>query len=295
MIHNIDPVLVQLGPLSIRYYGVMYALGIISAYLVAQHFFRRKGKPDWILEKLIIWTVIGLVLGAHFGHLLFYEPEAFINNPIRILELGKGLASHGGFVGVILAVWLFTRKNKLNFAEYCDVFAVAGSLVVPFIRLGNFFNSEIIGRKTDSLFGIAFARLPENRNADGTVKAIEELTYRHPSQLYEALLGMIIIAVMIILFKKFYNRVKHGTMFWLFVMMYFSTRFLIEFVKEYQALNAGLTMGQWLSIPLVLLGVVMFIWKKYYRLLPEAEARPRLSDKEWKALMEKHKAEAKKK
>lgn len=282
MIHNIDPVLVQLGPLSIRYYGVMYAIGIISAYLVAQYFFRRKGNPDWILEKLIIWTIIGLVLGAHFGHLLFYEPEAFFKNPIRILELGKGLASHGGFLGVILAVWLFTRKHKLNFAEYCDVFAVAGSLVVPFIRFGNFFNSEIVGRKTDFFLGIVFKRRGED-------------FARHPSQLYEALLGIIIIAVLFFLYRKYYHRVKHGTMFWLFVIMYFTTRFLIEFVKEYQTLQAGFTMGQWLSLPLVLLGIAAFIWKKYYRLLPEEEARPRLSESEWKALLEKHKAESGKK
>lgn len=296
-IHNIDPVLFELGPISIRYYGALYAIGIMSGFFICQYFMRRRGYSDDIFNKLIIYLVVGLILGAHFGHLFFYEPESLIKNPIRIIQLGKGLASHGGFAGAIIALFLFRRRMKkmadlpaaakkgwkparlnfdygqasaISYLEYTDVITIGGALLVPFIRLGNFFNSEIIGRivSKDFPLAIAFRRTMENRG-----RSEADLIWRHPSQLYEMAAGILIFLLLFFLYKKLQRRIQDGTIFFSFVFLYFLSRFLIEFVKEYQALPSSfpLTMGQILSLPLIIFGVVMFIWKKSYKLKAEAQ------------------------
>ncbi|MCK5268801.1 MAG: prolipoprotein diacylglyceryl transferase [Spirochaetes bacterium] len=264
LIQNINPVMLEIanlpivGTISLRYYGVLYALGIITAFLICRSFFRKKNYPDEIFEKLIVYVVIGLILGAHFVHLIFYEPASIFNNPIRIIQLGKGLASHGGLLGTLVAVYIFTKKRKLKFWEFLDTITIGGALMVPFIRLGNFFNSEIYGRVTDSPLGVIF-------------KIRGETQPRHPSQLYEMMVGILIFLFLYFFYKKNYKRIKHGTMFYLFLIMYFITRFLLEFVKEYQAVSASFpfTMGQMLSVPLIIIGIYVFIKKKYYKLNPD--------------------------
>lgn len=254
-IHNIDPEFLKLGPITIRYYGLLFGTGIFAAYFIARKFFRLKNHPDAMLDKLLIYLIIGLVLGAHFVHLAFYEPKAFIDNPIRIIQVGSGLASHGGFLGAIIGLYLFSRKHKINFWEYADVLAVGGSIVGIFIRLGNFFNSEIYGRATDLPLGVVFQRRGETLP-------------RHPSQLYEMAIGIVIFLILYFFYKKYYTRVKDGMMLYSFVILYFTTRFFIEYVKEYQVLNSSFpfTMGQLLSAPLVLFGFFIFYKKDYFHL-----------------------------
>ena len=307
LIHNIDPVLLKIsslpliGTLEIRYYGVLYAIGIASGYFMTQSFFKKRGYSEDIFSKLILYIIAGLILGAHYGHILFYEPESIINNPIRLLQLGKGLASHGGFIGAIIALFLFKRRMakgepsklwtkfagkkdrdakpfdyktaaKISFFEYTDLITIGGALLVPFIRFGNFFNSEIVGRviskingKPTAPFAIAFKRLRENHG-----KLDNELIWRHPSQLYEMVIGIAIFLTLFFFFRKYYDRIKNGTIFFGFIILYFTSRFLIEYVKEYQALSTAFpfTMGQMLSIPLVLLGIFMFVKFKFYKLDP---------------------------
>jgi len=258
MIWNIDPILVTIGPISIRYYGLLYALGIMTGYLIARSFFRKKGFKDEIFDKLMIYIIVGLVLGAHLGHLVFYEPSAFINNPIRILQIGKGLASHGGIIGVIIAIWIFTRKRKeIRFLDLCDVISIGGSILVPFIRLGNFFNSEIYGRATDLPFAIVFKR--------------RDNIPRHPTQFYEMILGLGIFFFIYYYYKKNMTRLKEGAIFLQFSMLFFTTRFLIEYFKEYQAVSSSFpfTMGQILSLPLAIAAFIIYFKGGYNKLKPE--------------------------
>ncbi len=258
-VQNIDPELLKIGPISIRYYGVCYATGIYTAYLIARHFYRKKGYPDEILDKMLLWIVIGLILGAHFFHLIFYEPQGLLSFK-RIISLGTGLASHGGLLGTFLAMYIFCKRNKLKFWEQTDLITVGGSALAPFIRLGNFFNSEIYGRPTDLPWGVIFKQ-----------RGLTEP--RHPSQIYELLINLAIAILLFMIYKKYWKRIKSGGMFFLFLLLYFVTRFLIEYVKEYQALSSSfpLTMGQILSIPFVILSIVVLIKGRYYKLLDPSE------------------------
>jgi len=304
-IHNIDPVLLKIyslplvGTIEIRYYGVLYAVGIMCGFFMIQSLFKRKGYSEEICSRLVLYIILGLILGAHYTHIIFYEPQSIFNNPIRLLQLGRGLSSHGGFIGAIIALIFFRRRMqkgepsrigkllagktkqgvrpfdyttaaKISSLEYLDMITIGGALLVPFIRLGNFFNSEIVGRIIprvngipDSPFAVAFKRLRENYG-----KLKNELIYRHPSQLYEMILGIAIFLVLFFFFRKFHARIKHGTIFSGFTILYFTSRFMIEYIKEYQIVSAAFpfTMGQMLSIPLVLLGAFMYIKKKYYQL-----------------------------
>ncbi len=262
MIWDINPILLTIGPVSIRYYGLLYALGIMTGYLISRSFLRRKGFKDEIFDKLMLYIIVGLVLGAHLGHLVFYEPASFINNPIRIFQIGKGLASHGGIIGVIIAIWAFTRKRKgLRFLDFCDVVSVGGSILVPFIRLGNFFNSEIYGRATNSPFAVIFKR--------------RDNIPRHPTQFYEMIIGLSIFFFIYYYYKKNLDRLKEGAIFLIFSMLFFTTRFLIEYLKEYQAIspNFPLTMGQLLSLPLAIAAFIIYFKGGFNKLAPETDKK----------------------
>ncbi len=247
---NLDPVLLDLGPLEIRYYGLFFALGLFFAYTLARHMAKQKKLSLDKLDTLVVYLIAGLILGARFGHILFYSLDYYMANPEQILQIWNGgLSSHGAAIGVLLAYGLFLLQNKkIKFFDYADIIAIVTTIPVIFVRMGNFFNSEIVGRVAENLpWAVTFER-------------VDQLP-RHPSQIYESLLGVLILAVLYPLWKKKHKSAKPGYFAGLFFILYFGTRFLVEFVKEYP-LHSGLTTGQWLSIPFVAIGLWILFTRK---------------------------------
>ena len=265
---NIDPVIVKFTiPIinfeaQLRYYGILFGLGILTAYFISRSFFRKWGYKDEIIDKLLLYLVFFIVITAHLVHLIFYEPSAFTNPDRwhRIYEVGMGLASHGGFLGGLIGLWVFKKVHPeydIPYLKYADILFVGGSVFPAFVRTGNFFNSEIYGRATDVPWAVVFLR--------------RDSIPRHPSQIYEMIVGIIIFIIIYKFYKKNYRRVKYGTVTTMFIVLYFTTRFFLEYFKEYQFLSPSfpLTMGQLLSIPLIIIGLYILFVKKYYQLLPD--------------------------
>lgn len=250
MIWNTDPVLLDLGFLELRYYGILFATGILLAYYTAKKLYSVRGLDPKHLDGMLIYIVVSMVLGAHFAHLIFYEPSAFIDNPKRIFEVGKGLASHGGFVGAVFGHWLYVKRHKQNFYELIDPVTPGAGILAITIRLGNFFNHEILGAPSNVPWAVTFMRSGEANPVP-----------RHPSQLYESFTGLILFVTFYFLYKKYGKEKAPGFFFYWFIIAYFATRFLIEFLKERQSEFTSfvqfLTMGQWLSLPMILFAAYM--------------------------------------
>lgn len=251
---NVDPILVQLGPVTLHWYGLLFVGGFLLGFRVMQWICQREGYPTEPLESLLLYMFAGAIIGARLAHVLFYDPEFYFAHPIEILKIWHGgLASHGGTVGVIIAIWLFLRKYPQNgLLWWLDRLVIPTALTACFIRLGNFMNSEIVGLPTGGNWGVVFAR-------------IDNLP-RHPVQLYEAFSYLAIFILLFWLYRRNAMKAK-GFSFGLFMILVFGSRFLLEFVKTPQAsYEAGnmLTVGQWLSIPFVLLGI-FFVWRSRYR------------------------------
>lgn len=270
--------------LEIRYYGLFFAIGLLGGARAFPDYFERWGFPRKHGEALTLWTPIAMLLGAHFVHLIFYETESILNNPIRIIQLGSGLASHGGGLGAILAVLFFARRHKVDALSYMDAGMCGATWVIPWVRVGNFFNSEIVGRAWDGPWAIAFPRHDcrelgfselADRGAEGlfcvatrdgeiVAERIMEPLFRHPSQVYEAVLGFLMLGIAIYLKNKWANRLRPGAVLFILLAYYFTTRFFIEYTKEYQTLadSFPLTMGQCLSLPIVLVSLYMLLFSK---------------------------------
>lgn len=242
---NVDPVIFKLfGLLEVRYYSLLFAFGLFFALNRVSAFMIQEKYPEEYPEKIFLYIVIFLILGAHFVHLIFYEPGS-LTNWKRIISLGSGLASHGGVLGSLFGLWLFCRLNQLALAQFLqitDMVAAVVGVTGGCIRLGNFFNSEIIGRVTDVPWAITFLKVDHHP--------------RHPAQLYESIALFAMAAFFYPLYKQQKERRRPGFFMFLFLCIYFIIRFLVEFVKEYQSefvqSSATLTMGQWLSLPVVL-------------------------------------------
>ena len=260
---NIDPVALDLGFFQIRWYGICFMLGLLLGAMELPRALKRRGLPEEHGSSLTVWVPIGMILGAHLVHLAFYEPRSFIDNPRRIIEIGLGLASHGGGLGVIIATYLFTRKHKADFHQYLDVVMTGAVFVIPAVRIGNFFNSEIYGRVTDVPWGVIFKRHHFTQP-------------RHPSQLYEALIGFALLGLTIFLEHKRKGRLRSGALFYTIVTLYFITRVLIEWVKEYQVLTPSFpfTMGQLLSLPFILFCGYMALFSKKHNVLHPPDPAP---------------------
>jgi len=262
-IWNTDPEIVNLfDTISLRYYSLLFAGGLALGYVVAKRFFIEDGFIEEDIEKLALWTFIATVLGARIGHCLFYEPEYYLSRPLEMIlpisiDNGKvsftgfqGLASHGGIFGVFLAIWWFARKSGKPIFGILDKISIGGALAAIFIRLGNFMNSEIIGKATGGDYGVVFQR----------VDAIP----RHPAQLYESFSYLLIFCLIFYLYKKRKAQFEPGFIFGLFFTLLFVARFIIEFFKENQVGfedGMALNMGQWLSVPGIIIGVVMMFIK----------------------------------
>ena len=260
---NVDPEIFSLGELSIRWYGLLFATAFLSGYLVFTRYLATGRLNSEMMDQLLIYIAVGTVLGARLGHCFFYEPEYFLKNPVEIIKIWRGgLASHGAAIGILLSLWIYVRKNKLSFLWMIDRIVIIVALGGAFIRLGNLFNSEIYGGPTSLPWGIEFVR---DKVYDPITGAVLPTVASHPTQLYEALSYFLIFGVLLTFYRKNYTKVRDGFIFGVFMIMLFSARFFIEFVKNDQVgFESGMTlnMGQWLSLPFIIAGVLMIIWTK---------------------------------
>jgi prolipoprotein diacylglyceryl transferase len=250
---DISPEIFRVGPLAVRWYGLLFALGFIIGYELFQWFFKIEKKNIKDIDKLTIVMIIATVVGARLGHCFFYEPQYYLANPIEILMIWKGgLASHGAAIGILLGIWIFVLQNKqYKMMWILDRLVIAIALSGALIRLGNFFNSEILGLASDSSFAIIFASIDQ--------------TPRHPVQLYEAFSYLLIFAYLLFVYNRHRIQLPAGRLFGAFLTLVFSARFVLEYFKEFQTSLENdmiLRMGQVLSIPFVLVG--LYFWIKSY-------------------------------
>ena len=265
---DVDPILFHYPewlPLpggGIRYYSLLYMLVFLGGYKLLDWQIKRAGGKEEDASDFITYGVIAVLGGARFGHVFFYEwdrlVETFTDDPTWILRIWEGgLASHGATIGLILAMWLFTKRRNQSFVEGCDRFSFAAALGAILVRVGNWFNSEIVGRHTDGTWGVMFPRF------DGYTAP----PLRHPSQLYEVFLGCVVFAALYIADRAFGKEKRpRGLLISIFFTLYFMGRFLVEYFKEHQSdglameahdiLEGPLTTGQLLSIPLVIAGLI---------------------------------------
>jgi prolipoprotein diacylglyceryl transferase len=247
---DVHPELFNLGPISVRWYGLLFATAFIVGYKIMQWIYKREGKPESEVEQLAIYMILGTVIGARLGHCLFYSPGYYLSNPLEILMVWKGgLASHGATIGILIALYLYTKKKKENILWLLDRIVIVTAIGGASVRFGNLFNSEIIGKATDVPWAFIFT-------------SVDDIP-RHPAQLYESIAYIILFFILLFLYIKKWKQLNRGFLFGLFLILLFSSRFFIEFYKENQSgFEAGmlLNMGQVLSIPFIITGVI-FIFR----------------------------------
>jgi phosphatidylglycerol:prolipoprotein diacylglycerol transferase len=234
-----------IGPIQIRYYGLLFAGAFMAGYLLELRLFRDAGRSQEELEQLLTTMLIATVIGARLGHVIFYDLGFYLRNPSEILAIWHGgLASHGAAIGIILAMYWFANKHRnMDFLWLADRVVVAVAIGGAFIRTGNFFNSEIVGQVTHVPWAVVFERM--------------DMLPRHPTMLYEAVLCLVVLAVLWAIYRKYNSNPPKGAMFGTFLVMLFGGRFLLEYTKIPQAGFAAdwvINMGQILSIPLVAVG-----------------------------------------
>ncbi|MEQ8245003.1 prolipoprotein diacylglyceryl transferase [Fulvivirga sp.] len=245
----------------LRWYGLFWAIGILLAIQVMQHLYKKEGFAIADLDKLVIYLILGIIIGARFGHILFYDPVYYWHNPIEILPISlkpgfhftglAGLASHGGVLGGLLALYLYTRKYKKDFLWILDRLVIVGPLLGGFIRLGNLMNSEILGTPTQLPWAFVFSRI--------------DLVPRHPAQLYEAIFYLLTSLILCKMWKSRKWQEHKGFLFGMGFTLIFVQRFLIEFVKEDQVAFEGslwLNMGQTLSLFMIAFGIGLMFWSQ---------------------------------
>lgn len=260
---DFNPEIFSIGNHAVRWYGVMFALAFLTGYWIFKRYLRSDKLTVEMLDALLIYIAVGGVIGARLGHCLFYEPDYYLKHPLEIFKIWKGgLASHGGIIGLFLALWLYIRKYKIPFLWLIDRIAIVVALGNAFIRIGNFFNSEIYGLPTNLPWGVEFVR---DRLYDSSTGALLPTVARHPTQLYEALSYILIFIASFAFYRRKNMEVRDGFIFSVSMIAQFSARFLIEFVKNDQvAFEAGMkfNMGQLLSLPFIFAGIGLIVWTK---------------------------------
>ena len=250
---DFDPVMISLGSLEIRYYGLMWALALLLGGWFFGNFCKREKLSPELADSIFVFGALATVIGARVGHCLFYEPGYYLLKPWTIITeiRNGGMASHGAAIGLLIGLWLFSRKNKMPYIWSLDRIMIPVGIGGAIVRFGNLFNSEIIGCVTDVPWGFKFVRLFPG-------VPVENIPVQHPTQLYEAICYVATFAVLAYLYyAKDLGRKRPGLLFGVGLQGIFLTRFCIEFVKlEQEAFEKGmaLDMGQLLSIPFILLG-----------------------------------------
>lgn len=260
---NPDLVAFSLGPIEVRWYSLMWCIGLALAYYVVYRLYKKQGIPEEKFDPLFLYCFVGILVGARLGHCLLYEPEYFLAHPmemflpIRYDQAGDwhftgyaGLASHGGTAGIILALWLYVKRTKVNFIRVIDNIGIATPITACCIRLGNLMNSEIVGKYTGGDYGFVFERLGDTAP-------------RHPGQLYEAIAYFVFFLVGLALYKKWPKKVGSGFYFGFCLTSIFAFRLFVEMFKEVQepweldmVASIGLNQGQLLSIPFIIIGLI---------------------------------------
>ncbi|MBU1690374.1 MAG: prolipoprotein diacylglyceryl transferase [Gammaproteobacteria bacterium] len=253
LIHpQFDAVALHLGPLAIRWYGLMYLLAFALFLLLGRQRVKAGPQPGWDvrqLDDLLFYGVLGVVLGGRLGYVLFYQPAHFLAHPLEIFSVWQGgMAFHGGFLGVLVAMWLFARKTGKSWLAITDFIAPLVPLGLGAGRIGNFINGELWGRPSDMPWAVVFPQI--------------DSVARHPSQLYQfALEGLALFALLWLFSSK---PRPTGAVSGLFLIGYGSFRFLVEYTREPDSflglLALNLSMGQWLSLPMIVAGVIMLRW-----------------------------------
>ena len=250
---DVQPVIFHLGPLAIRWYSLGWILAFALGFLLVQRTYRKEGKPEKDLETILLYMILGALIGARLGHCFFYRPDYYLANPLEIIAFWKGfqgLSSHGGAIGILVSLFIFSRRHPDQpHLWLLDRIAAPTALGGFFIRMGNLMNSEILGLPTDVPWAMVFVRV--------------DAFPRHPAQLYEALAYATIFVILFLLQQRKGATLATGTLTGAFLALVFSARIAIEFVKERHAafeMGLPLSMGQILSIPLVLAGLALIWW-----------------------------------
>lgn len=251
---NISPEIFKIGPIAVRWYGLLFVSSFVVGFYLMKKIFEREGYNVQMLDKLTMYMMISTLIGARLGHCLFYQPEYYLVHPLEILKIWEGgLASHGAAIAIILGMYIFTLKHKeFRFFWLIDRIVILVALSGFFIRMGNLMNSEIIGKITDVPWAFIFDKL-----------APYELGPRHPAQIYEAICYLVLFFFLWRYYQKNLGKFKEGTIFSIFLIALFSIRFFIEFVKEPQVgfeHRLFLNMGQLLSLPFIAVGIVLFFY-----------------------------------
>jgi phosphatidylglycerol:prolipoprotein diacylglycerol transferase len=257
-----DPVAIQIGPVAVRWYGLMYLVGFVGGLLLGRVRAKRVGWSYRDLDDLLFYCVLGTILGGRLGYVLFYKLGEYLYDPVRIFYLWEGgMSFHGGFLGVIAALAWFAYRKGRHWFEVTDFIAPLVPIGLGAGRLGNFINAELWGRPTNAPWAVIFPSVDHQP--------------RHPSQLYE--FGLEGIALFLILWLFSRKPRPMGAVSGVFLLGYGVFRFLVEFTREPDSflgfLALGLTMGQWLSLPMIVGGVVMLVWAYAQRSRGEPQAR----------------------
>jgi phosphatidylglycerol:prolipoprotein diacylglycerol transferase len=248
LIWNVDPEIFRLGPFAPRWYGLLFTSGFALGYVILVQIYRHERRSEQNLSSLFLYIFLGTVIGARLGHVLFYQPDYYLARPWEILMIWQGgLASHGGFIGVLIAIYLYVRKyNEMSFLELSDRLVIASLPAASLIRIGNFFNSEILGVPTNLPWAIIFLRVDD--------------IPRHPAMLYESLSYLLVFSILYIAYWKTEIIKIPGRILGAAFVASFTARFFIEFIKEEQVpfeQGMRLNLGQLLSIPFILTGLVL--------------------------------------
>ncbi len=247
---NINPEIFKIGSIEPRWYGVLFASSFIIGYVILEQIFNWENKNLKNLDKLIIYIVIATVIGARLGHCFFYDPSYYLANPIKILKVWEGgLASHGAALGILFAMWLFISKHQeYTYLWIIDRIVIGVALSGLFIRTGNFFNSEIVGSPSTMPWAVVFERV--------------DMIARHPVQLYEAFAYGAIFVLLFFYYKSKKENTPEGLLTGLFMVLVFTARLILEQWKVPQAeflLPMGIKMGQVLSVPFIITGLILII------------------------------------
>ena len=250
--HRINPVAFSIGPFQVRWYGIIFVFGFFLAYLFLLNAIKTnkiKNLKREHLAELILYLLIGVLIGSRAMQVLYYEPRYYFTHPLEMFAIWRGgLSFHGGLLGAVLMGWIFCKKRKISFYQLADVLAVSASLALFFGRIGNFINAELYGKISNVPWCVRFPTAPG---------------CRHPSQLYEAgknLFNFFILGF--ILKRKFTKKLRDGIVFWHFILLYGILRFSIEFFRYWNYYFLGLSKGQWLCLGMIAVAIPVLVrWK----------------------------------
>lgn len=251
---DIDPVLIKLSAVEVRWYGLFFAGAILLGIFIMGRIFKAEKKDEKLLDPLLWYIVGGILIGARLGHCLFYEPHLYLKDPVKILKIWEGgLASHGGFIGILIALAIFCRRHQgIKFLWTLDRLMIPAAFGAGMIRLGNFFNSEIVGPITSKPWGVRFLQL------DGP-----QAPARHATMLYESFTYFILGCLILAIYRKKSGNYVAGLLPGIFLTLAFTMRILLEFIKTDQGEADGLfflNTGQMLSVPVVIAGLILWCY-----------------------------------